>query len=345
MTDWVKDSELEGYGQFTIELPDEPTYALEPEGSLVATLVRRNPPTTGRALLYVHGWNDYFFQSHLGDEVAAMGYDFYALDLRRYGRSLRPRQLAGYVAKLDDYFVELDAAVEAIRGEGHDELVLMGHSTGGLVSVLYADERPGTFSGLILNSPWLEVQANPMLRSTTQPVFSAAGALAPTTALPVGDAGFYLRTIRADADGEWTYNHNLKGDPAFLIRLGWAAAILHGHSRVAAGLAIDCPILVATSRRTDFRRVWDESLKSADSVLDVERIADRASRLGDLVVLARIDGGLHDLVLSRPEVRVEVFRQFAVFLKAYARPFAERERTEEPAVIGAAVEEPAAGKA
>ena len=326
MTSWVPDSELEGYEQFTIELPGEPTYALEPAGSLVATLVRRNAPSTGRAILYLHGWNDYFFQAHLGDEATAMGYDFYALDLRRYGRSLRPRQLAGYVARLDDYFVELDAAIAAIRGEGHDEIVLMGHSTGGLAAVLYADQRPGTFASLILNSPWLELQANPMLRSTTQPVFSAAGALAPTTALPVSDNGFYLRSVRADADGEWTYNHNLKGDPAFLIRLGWAAAILHGHSRVAAGLSIDCPILVATSKRTDFRRVWDESLTSADSVLDVDRIADRASRLGDLVVLVRIDGALHDLVLSRPPVRAEVFRQFAVFLTAYAQPYAEAGR-------------------
>lgn len=316
--DWAPDSELDGYEQFTIELPEEPTYALEPEHSLVATLVRRASPGRSRAVFYVHGWSDYFFQSHLGDEMDALGYDFYAIDLRRYGRSLRPKQLAGYVSKLDDYFVELDAAIEAIRVDGHDEIVLMAHSTGGLIGALYANERPETFAAVILNSPWLELQANPMLRPTAQPMFTAAGAVAPTTVVPMADNGFYRRSISAAEDGEWDYNHNLKGDPAFHVRIGWLSAILQGHGRVAAGLHIDCPVLVATSVRTNFHRSWEDEMLSADTVLDVDRIAERASRLGNLVVLARIEDGLHDLVLSRPEVRASVFDQYRRFLDAYA---------------------------
>ena len=320
----MPDAELPGYEQLVIPLPDAPVYALEPESSLVATLVRRNPPTGTRAVLYIHGWNDYFFQTHLGDAMAGWGYDFYALDLRRYGRSLRPKQLAGYVSKLEDYFVELDAAVAVLRDEGHRDIVLMGHSTGGLVLSLYANERPGQFSALILNSPWLELQANPMLRQTTQTMFSAARAMAPTAAVPMGESDLYRRSISADADGEWVYNHNLKGDPAFLVRFGWMAAVLHGQSRVAAGLSIDCPVLVAVSRRTDFRRTWDEALLKADTVLDVDRIADRVSRLGNLVVLSRIEDGMHDLLLSRPAVRSEVLDQFRIFLEAYAVPSAPR---------------------
>ena len=76
---------------------------------------------------------------------------------------------------------------------------------------------------------------------------------------------------------------------------------------------------MAISERTDFRRAWDEALLSADTVLDVERIAERAARLGNLVVLSRIQGGLHDLVLSRPEIRRVVFDQYRRFLGAYAR--------------------------
>lgn len=318
MIAWVPDSELPGYEQWEIALPDEPTYALEPERSLVATLVRRNPPTGSRALLYVHGWSDYFYQRELADEMAGQGYDFYALDLRRYGRSLRPKQLAGYVAKLSDYFVELDLAVEALRAEGHDHIVVMGHSTGGLVSALYLDQRPGQFAALMLNSPWLELQANPMLRQAAQPMFSAARAVAPTTTVPVAENGFYRRTISADEDGEWVYNHNLKGDPAFLVRIGWMAAIMEGHSRVAAGLGIDCPVLVAVSRRSDFRRSWDPELSLADIVLDVDRIVERAPALGDLVVIARFEGALHDLVLSNSEVRARVFAEFGRFLTCYA---------------------------
>ncbi len=38
----------------------------EPNEPLTAT-VRRNEPSHHRAVLYIHGWNDYFFQTHMAD--------------------------------------------------------------------------------------------------------------------------------------------------------------------------------------------------------------------------------------------------------------------------------------
>ncbi|MBK7822873.1 MAG: hypothetical protein IPJ61_17895 [Tessaracoccus sp.] len=81
MGEWSPDTELDGYEQLVFLLPEEPTYALEPENSLVATLVRHDAPRYPSALLYLHGWKDYFFQTHLADEIDGPGYDFYALDL------------------------------------------------------------------------------------------------------------------------------------------------------------------------------------------------------------------------------------------------------------------------
>ena len=315
MTRWVPDTELSGYQQCLIDLEEEPTYALEPDGSLLATVVRRNEPATQRAVLYVHGWNDYFFQTHLADEMAALGYDFYAVDLRRYGRSLRKGQLAGYITDLRDYFVELDAALEVVREEGHDDVVLMGHSTGGLTAALYADERPATFSALILNAPWLEAYGNTLLR----PAVSAARAVAPTTAVPVTDAGYYRRSISAMEEGEWDYNTNLKGDPAFRPRVGWLAAVANGHARIADGLRIDCPVMVAISERSLFSRTWSEEQSLADIVLDVNLIAARAPMLGNTVAIVRVPGGMHDLTLSSPDVRAVVFEQYARFLRCFGQ--------------------------
>ena len=52
------------------------------EGEVVCTLVKRaTGPATRDAILYVHGYNDYFFQQALGDSANARGYNFYALDL------------------------------------------------------------------------------------------------------------------------------------------------------------------------------------------------------------------------------------------------------------------------
>lgn len=314
---WEPDSLLEGYEQLTLSLPGAELASGEPSDiELTGTLVRRNEPTSSRAVLYVHGWSDYFFQTHMADFFADQGIDFYAIDLRRYGRNLRTGLLAGYIEDLDDYFEELDAAVKVIAAD-HESITLLGHSTGGLISVLWADQRPGVVDSVILNSPWLELQAYSMLRPFTQPFLSSISSWAPTRALPLSDNGFYLRSIHESGEGEWNYDLNLKGDPAFAVRVGWMSAVLDGHAQVARGLAIEAPILVMTSLRSDFRRKWDDSLKGADVVLDVNNIAKRAAVLGEVVTLVRVKGGVHDLVLSAPAVRGRVFNEMRRWMRGY----------------------------
>ena len=107
-----------GYEAFTADLPDDA------EGPVVATLVRhRARVPTNRAVLYLHGLSDYFHQVELAEFHAARGETFYALDLRKNGRSLRPHQTACRMADVSDYHPELDAALEFIRDDGHDHVV------------------------------------------------------------------------------------------------------------------------------------------------------------------------------------------------------------------------------
>ncbi|MDT5088975.1 MAG: hypothetical protein QOG47_1682, partial [Mycobacterium sp.] len=85
MTGWQPDV-LPGYWQLTIPLGDDP----DGEGRIDATLLRRGgaAPATD-AVLAVHGYTDYFFHTSLADHFAGRGFAFYALDLRKCGRSSR----------------------------------------------------------------------------------------------------------------------------------------------------------------------------------------------------------------------------------------------------------------
>lgn len=316
---WVPDTLLEGFEQRVLPLPMAVAAPGESErdGLLRGMLVRRaGVARHRRALLYVHGWNDYFFQEHLAVVAEGLGFDFHAVDLRRYGRNLVEGVLPGFVTDLDEYSQELDAALDLLR-EDHDAVTLMGHSTGGLVAALYADQRRGEVDGVILNSPWLDLQGSPLLRAVTAPVLQRLRSSYPTTVIPLPNNGLYARTIDAELDGEWHIEPSLKNTTTFQMRVGWLAAVLEGHARVAAGLGIDTPVLVLTSARSDFRRTWDESLKRADAVLDVEQIAARAVRLGNHVTVVRIEGGLHDLALSAPEVRGAYFDEVTRWVHAY----------------------------
>ena len=169
----------------------------------------------------------------------------------------------------------------------------------------------------MLNSPWLELQSHQAWRPALAAAFGAVGTLSPTRALPLPDPGFYRRSISADEEGEWHYNHNLKGDPAFLPRVGWMSAVMRGHAAVAAGLGIEIPVLMLISARSDPSRTWNDDMHRADLALDVDALAARAPQLGDHVTLIRIHGGRHDLALSQEEPRRRFLDEVRRWLSTY----------------------------
>lgn len=296
----------------TIEL------APDAEGEVVATLVRSAAaPRARRAILYVHGFVDYFFQTHLAEQVAAHGEDFYALDLRKYGRSLRPHQTPNYVTDLAEHAEELDEAVRIIRSEeGHSELVVMGHSTGGLVASLWADARtqPGhepVVDALVLNSPWLDLNEPWFQRVVATRLIDLIGPLLPR--LTVGyPHPHYGRALHSATGGEWTYDLTWKPHEGFPVRAAWFRSIRRGHARVARGLSVRCPVLVLTSTASGSAKTHHDALVTTDSVLDVDQIVARAPRLGPDVTVVQIPSGAHDLALSGEVARAtyltEVFR-------------------------------------
>ncbi len=309
-----------GAGYFAAEM----TLAEDEEGPNCATLVRYRPRRwrwleRKTVVLYMHGWNDYFFQRELAEFWHEQGAAFYAIDLRKYGRSLREHQTPGFITDLADYDEEIKLALAAIR-QRHGEdarIVGMGHSTGGLVLSLWTAHHPKNFSALILNSPWLELQGSAFLRTLATPMISQLAKLNPKAELPNIDPGFSARTMLAEFGGEWEYNRQWRPTPMFEVRAGWLKAIMAGHAAVANGLDIDVPILAMSSAKSHIRPRWSEEMRSADIVLDANLIAERALALGPRVTVIRVAGGLHDLVMSRPKVRAWVYDEIARWSRAY----------------------------
>ncbi|WP_080128194.1 MULTISPECIES: alpha/beta hydrolase [unclassified Actinoplanes] len=303
------------YERHTIEL------GADDEGPVVATLVRRRAEQpTRRAVLHVHGFVDYFFQTHLADFFVERGWDFYALDLRKYGRSLLPHQTPNFARSMTDYFPELDEAVRIIREQdGHDQLLVSAHSTGGLITSLWAHTRRGRglVDGLFLNSPFFEFNLPWVMRRPALSLVVAISGRTPYRILPTAGLGLYGQSIHQDHHGEWSYDLAWKPILGFPIRFGWLAAIRRGQRRLQAGLDIDVPVLVACSDRTYRGREWHDDVHVTDSVLDVDHIVRFAPGLGPRVTIAQFNGGKHDLTLSGKEVRAEVFTELARWSEAF----------------------------
>ena len=323
MAEWVPDVLGDEFEQLTLDL------GTDEQGPVVATLVRalpapqdwwdrvrgRRPLLAEVDVLYVHGWSDYFFQKRLARFWTSRGARFFALDLRKYGRSLREGQTPGYIADLSTYDEDIAAALAAMgRGEGgersHRRLVLLGHSTGGLTLSLWASRHPEAVDALILNSPWLEFQFAPV-RAAIAPMVEFQARIRPLDAAPQVDLGFYTRAQQEVADPDDPMEVNLAWRPVqtMAVYAGWLNAILNGHRTVAGGLAIPAPVCVLLSARFVPPTRWSEDLTSADSVLVVDDIARAALHLGSTVTVERIDGALHDVFLSRREAREDAYRR------------------------------------
>jgi alpha-beta hydrolase superfamily lysophospholipase len=142
--------------------------------------------------------------------------------------------------------------------------------------------------------------------------------LRPEAVLRLPERGFYWRSISSSAEGEWSLDDNYRPPMAFPVRAAWLSAVLAGHAKVARGLGIDIPILVLISGASENGMIWTEAMRRTDAVLDVNVIATRALSLGRSVSVERIDGALHDVFLSRAEVRADAYRRLARWIHGYA---------------------------
>lgn len=327
MGDWQPDILGAPFEQRTLRLGAE---AIE-GGSIdiVATLVRygRTPPpwpwlaAHGADVLYVHGWSDYFFQTELAEFWWRQGARFYALDLRRYGRSLRDGQTPGFITDLATYDQDIAAALAAMGRENASNrhpsrpLILMGHSTGGLTLSLWAARHRGAASALVLNSPWLEFQAGEFGRDVLTPLVGLHALIAPEGRMPAVDLGFYTRSVSTTGLGEWDYDLTWRPERGFAMHPAWLRAVLAGHERVAHGLRLDVPVFTMLSARSLIAPVWSDAMLTADTVLEVDGIAERSTRLGNLVTVARFDGAVHDILLSKRPVRQDAYAAIARWLR------------------------------
>jgi len=293
------------------------------EGPVVATLVsRRAERPTGRAVLHVHGFADYFFQTEYAEWWTERGYDFYALDLRKYGRSLRPHQTPNYITDLRDYFEEIDEAWRRVtERDGHTEVVFSAHSTGGLLFGLWANERqPKALVGAVMNSPWLDLQGSSVLRLVSRPALKAIAARQPRREIKRNVTGHYGRSLHRDYGGEWDFELLWKPVESFTVYAAWLLAIRAGHAELQRGLDVRCPVLVLSSGRSTMPQVMGEDVHSTDIVLDVGQIRRWSTAYGQHVTYLAIQGARHDIVLSRAEPRHAAYDAISAWMSAWVDP-------------------------
>ena len=128
----------------------------------------------------------------------------------------------------------------------------------------------------------------------------------------------YGESLHADHRGEWTYDLAWKPLAGFPVRAGWLNADPRRPSASSApGWTSRCRCCWPARPGASGAPSGTTSATLADAVLDVEHMVRWAPRLGRHVTLARFDGGLHDLTLSGPAVREQVFTEAGRWAEAF----------------------------
>lgn len=301
-----------GYEQLTLNFPDD--Y----EGKVIATLVRKKAAqATKKAVLYIHGFIDYFFQTEMAEQFNAHGYDFYALDLRKYGRSHLPHQKYYYVLNLNEYDAEITEALKIIGNEGHDHVVLSGHSTGGLTTTLYVAHHPNhpLIKALWCNSPFYNFNMPAWKEKFALPRLSALGGHFPNLRFPSELNKWYVTSLHKSLKGEWYFSLEWKKPSYPKVYLSFVHAIYEAQKEIYSGTQISVPTLVMHSHQTKNPRKFNKDAQTSDVILSVKGIEKYAKKLQGDVTIMTIKNGLHDLVLSAPPVRAEVYTKLFTWLQ------------------------------
>jgi len=318
-TDW-SDDVLAGYQQSSCRMGADP----DGEGELFTTLIRRaDTGPSARTVLAVHGFTDYFFHTELADYFATRGHRLYGLDLHKCGRSWRDGQTPHFTTDLSRYDRELDGALRIIGAENPGSRTLVyGHSTGGLVVSLWLDRMrrrdrtaPIGLSGLVLNSPFLDVNGPPILRTrATSTAIGAASKMLPTRVVRAAGNGGYGLTLHRDYHGEFDYNLKWKPLGGFPVTAGWIHAIRRGQARLHRGLDVGVPNLILRSDHSVSETASTELMQRGDAVLDVSHIARWAGCIGNRQQIVPVTDAKHDVFLSLPGPRAIAYRELGSWL-------------------------------
>jgi alpha-beta hydrolase superfamily lysophospholipase len=319
-TGWVPDV-LPDYWQYTLPLGADP----DGEGDIVATLIRRGDSVTaGHAVLAVHGYTDYFFNTALADHFADRGFLFYALDLRKCGRSQQEGQTPHFISNLAQYDDELNQALRVIREESqHVKILVYGHSAGGLIVSLWLDRlrrksAMAGVTGLVLNSPFLDLQGRAVLRlGVTSATIAAISRMRSKGIARPSSAGGYGSSLHRDYHGEFDYNLQWKPLGGFPITFGWLHAVRRGQANLHRGLDVGVPNLILRSDHTVAENAGTAALQRGDAVLDVSQIARWAGCIGNRSTIIPVVDAKHDVFLSLAGPREIAYRHLDRWLADY----------------------------
>jgi alpha-beta hydrolase superfamily lysophospholipase len=251
------------------------------------------------ALLFVHG-----LAEHSGRYLnpvhyfVARGWVCYGIDYRGHGKSPGPRV---HVDRFDEFVDDLIEGHRFVR-ERHpgQKIFLVGHSQGGLLTLLYSSTNPENLDGAVVSSPFLGIHPD----SKPSPILMGASKVL-SRLTPKMMFGKVANPAYLSRDPEIAPAY--VGDPLVSDKVSarWATSVINAQRTALEGACLTTiPTLVMQA--------------GADRLVDPEATRTWvASAPGDLVDYVEWDGYYHELFNEPQSERRPVFRRMEKWLAAH----------------------------
>jgi lysophospholipase len=244
-------------------------------------------------------------------DLFAQGYATFVMDLRGQGRSGRmlPDRERGYVDAFADYVDDVHRFVtDVVAPRGLGRVMILAHSLGGAVAVLYVDRHPETIAALAMTAPMLDFKTGgfPTAIASTLAFTACSGANGTDYTLGAGpwerETDFSANTVsHSEARWQWKIDQQDE-DPE--IRLGgttyrWVcqALITSDHTQAAAPFN-PLPTLVL--------QAGDDSIVNLGG-------QDRYCEAAPRCQLSRFDGAFHEILQETDDIRNNAMAQVVKF--------------------------------
>ena len=240
--------------------------------------------------IYIPGNNDYFYLYDMANKLFDDGYNFYAISFPNFGLSsdIRNKNYSTFYS-IPRLFKFIDFILLKYKFNQID--LLMGHSTGALISIAYASENKNV-NKLILSSPLLDFYLKKNLKRIFHYLIAPIGLFLPKLNFKanVGDVN-PTTSVEYNRNQFNTRHKSLLEIPTYAQ---WLAACSRIMMRIhQRKIRLTCPVIIICSDSST-----EKLSEEADNAIDINDIVLHAPWLSYHVQIIHLEKSIHSVFIG-----------------------------------------------
>ena len=250
-----------------------------------------------KCIVWLPGRNDYFFHYHFSYFFSE--YDLYSINFRNSHH--RRSDLFNHIDDLTEYFLEIDEVYNFFNINSYDEVILYGHSTGGLICILYEQyNKSNKISKMILNSPFLKFKRHWLENLFVNWIGWYLFDYFPNINISSESysTNYYTKKLCETYNIDTTYKTEFNTP----VISSWLINIVKHHKKITSNkYKVKVPTLILYCDKKT-HNIFEEN---GDNILDIDENLSQVPYLFNdlsLLSLKTINDGIHDLLCSDGEI-------------------------------------------